>query len=165
MHHGQKTQVLEIKEKLDGRRHSFLCELLFRNSQRAVVIYRLERDYQVGEIDLPAGTLSLGYFWTDRNFNVYHWLSKSGATLGLYVNICDGTAIGCTQIYWRDLEVDLLIRPDARYTILDEDELPDSLSTTEQNLIKKTTEKVASSARALIREIEESTRQFWTVCP
>ena len=44
-------------------------------------------------VDLPAGTVSVGHFWADRPYNVYHWLDRAGQTLGYYFNICDQTRI------------------------------------------------------------------------
>ena len=31
-------------------------------------------------VDLPAGTVSFGHFWTDRFYNVYHWLDADRRT-------------------------------------------------------------------------------------
>jgi hypothetical protein len=70
-----------------------------------------------------AGTVSFGHFWTDRPYNVYHWMDgTTGATIGYYVNLADSTRVDGDLLEWRDLAVDILIRPDGNVTVLDEDE-------------------------------------------
>ena len=156
----KQQQILEIKEKLSGTRHEFLCDLVYVDQEKAIVCYKLARDYQVEDLSLSAGTLSYGYFWCNRHYNVYHWVSPTGVSLGLYVNICDQTIITAEQIYWRDLEVDLLIRTSGRCTILDEDEVPDDLAPGIRQLISKTTQAVSAEAASLLAEIETATRFF-----
>jgi Protein of unknown function (DUF402) len=103
--------IVEPKETLAGERRRFACRLLASGPVEAVVPYRLPRAGQVGDVALPRGTLSLGYFWEARSFNAYHWVAPGGGTLALYVNIADRTRIGRATIAWRDLSVDLLITP------------------------------------------------------
>ena len=65
-------------------------------------------------VDLPAGTISFGHFWTDRLYNVYHWLDADRRTLGFYFNIADRTRIAEAELEWRDLVVDVLATPAGR---------------------------------------------------
>ena len=102
-------------------------ELLRLDDKAAVVVYRIPRDVRLEDVLLPVGTLSLGYFWQDRPYNVYHWVDQSRETLALYFNIADGTRISEDTIEWRDLTVDVLLTPDGRCRVLDEDELPSAL--------------------------------------
>ena len=87
----------------------------------------MPRDVQLEDILLRRNTLSLGYFWEDRPYNAYHWIDARGDSVALYFNISDGTRIGPEEIEWRDLAVDILISPDGRCRVLDEDELPANL--------------------------------------
>ncbi len=84
----------------------------------------MPKDVRLEDILLPAGSVSLGYFWEDRAYNVYHWIDEKHATRALYFNIADSTRISEDAIAWRDLSVDVLISPDGRCRVLDEDELP-----------------------------------------
>ncbi len=120
--------ITEIKTTLDGRQKTFDCELLRLDAPReCVVIYRMPEDTRVEDILLPAGTVSLGYFWQHKPFNLYQWVDDSAATLALYFNICDNTRISEQEIAWRDLCVDVLLTPDLDYQVLDEEELPDDI--------------------------------------
>ena len=120
-------RITEIKTTLAGERKHFDCELLQQAENEAVIVYRMPRDRWLEDILLPKDTLSLGYFWEDRPYNAYHWIDARGATIALYFNISDGTRIGAQTIEWRDLAVDILISPDGRCRVLDEDELPPDL--------------------------------------
>lgn len=119
--------VTEIKTTLAGEEKRFDCELLTRGKSEAVVVYRMPRDVELEDVMLPENSISLGYFWAHKPFNAYHWLDKDGRTLALYFNISDGTRLGEREIAWRDLAVDVLITPDLRCRVLDEDELPADL--------------------------------------
>lgn len=120
-------EIIEIKETLNGSIQNFTCNLLNSSIGEMVVLFRLNEDIQVEDLLLSAGTLSFGYFWADRPYNAYHWVSPEGESLGVYFNISDQTKISDNQVYWRDLIVDVLATPDNRCQIIDEDELPNDL--------------------------------------
>lgn len=123
-----RRTILEIKEKLSGERHEFASDLLALAAGEAVSLYTLPRDGQLGGIPLAAGTRCLGHFWADRPYNVYHAVDGTGQTLVFYVNLGDRTVITAESIAWRDLIVDLVVTPDGRCIVLDEDELPPALA-------------------------------------
>ena len=116
-----------MKTTLDGERRDFDCELLRESPGECIVVYRMPRDVELEGVQLPKGARSVGYFWRHKPFNAYHWIDDNGRTLALYFNISDQTRIGEDEIAWRDLSVDVLITPDLRCRVLDEDELPDDL--------------------------------------
>ena len=121
-------RMTEIKTTLDGQEKRFDCEpLLLDPPRECVVIYRMPADAQVEDLFLPAGTVSLGYFWQHKPFNLYQWVDDNAKTLALYFNICDNTRIDEDRIAWRDLCVDVLLTPDLRCRVLDEEELPDDI--------------------------------------
>lgn len=157
---GQRQTIEEYKAVLVGEPKIFLCELLERNVGRAVVVYRLRRAVQVEDIRMPAGTVSYGYFWETRNYNVYHFVDDARQTLGLYFNIGDSTRISETQIYWRDLIVDILVTPDGRSRVLDQHELPADLSQPLRRLIFDTRDYILERVTELKAEIEGQTRLF-----
>ncbi|MGN6564507.1 MAG: DUF402 domain-containing protein [Thermomicrobiales bacterium] len=118
------------------------------------MLYRLSRTGQVGALLLPAGTISLGYFWTARPYNIYHWLTPTGQTLGLYANLGDRTRITPEAITWRDLVVDVLLTPDGRCQVLDEDELPPDLNSALRARIARVRDELLRHFPAVRDEIE-----------
>ena len=151
--------ILEIKETLAGQRKEFACERIVVNADEAVVLYRIQREGRVEDLVLPSGTLSFGYFWTEKFYNVYHWITPNGETLGLYFNISDSTRITAEQIYWRDLTVDVLMTP-GRCRVLDEDELPADLDAELLRRIENARDEVLRNGERLWAVLDERSKRY-----
>ena len=152
--------ITERKTRLDGSVIEYPCEtLLVEAGRRAVVRYVNEQDRSIEGTDLVLrkGTVTVGHFWTDRPYNVYHWLDR-GRTVALYVNIATDTTIDAGTIAYRDLIVDVVIRPSGAIEILDEDELPPTIEPRYRLAIAKALETCVTEARRLTAEIERETR-------
>ena len=152
--------ITERKTRLDGTVVEYPCEgLIVEPGRRAVVRYVTERERHLEGTDLVlgAGTVTIGHFWTDRPYNVYHWL-EGGRTIAFYVSIAADTTIDTGAIAYTDLVVDVLIRPSGALEILDEDELPSSIEPRYRLAIAKALETCITEARRLTNEIERETR-------
>ncbi len=154
------THILEIKNTLAGERKEFLCELRSRGDGHAVVLYRLKRDVNLAGVWMPAGTLSFGHYWTDRHYNVYHWLLPDGATKAHYFNLSDRTCIREDTVEWRDLVVDVMVTPDGVVQVLDEDELPADLDPLLRATIESTVAHLLAHHPSITAEVEASSRRF-----
>ena len=155
-----RATITERKTRLDGSVVEYVCEpLVVEQGRRAVVRYVNEQDRPLKGTDLVlrAGTLTVGHFWTDRPFNVYHWL-EGGRTVALYVSIATDTTIDGAVIAYRDLVVDVLIRPSGALEILDEEELPPSIEPRYRLAIAKALETCVTEGRRLSAEIERESR-------
>ena len=132
---------------------------MVEEGRRALVRYVTERDRPLEGTDLVLrkGTVTVGHFWTDRPYNVYHWLD-GGKTIALYVSIATDTTITPAAIAYRDLVVDVLIRPSGALEILDEDELPPTIEPRDRLAIAKALETCITEGRRLSAEIERETR-------
>ena len=152
--------ILEIKHTLDGRQKRFDCRLLARaaDGRHVAVLWVAPAPMHVHGVDLPAGTVSVGHFWTDRPYNVYHWLDPAGQTLGYYFNICDQTRITAGVIEWRDLIVDVLALPGGRLDVLDEHELPPQLAPDVAAHIEVGKRAILDAPGAVLAEIEATSR-------
>ena len=95
--------------------------LVVEPGRRAVVRYVTDRDRHLEGTDLVlrAGTVTIGHFWSDRPYNVYHWL-EGGRTIAFYVSIATDTTIGREAIAYTDLFFDVLLRPSGAIDVLDE---------------------------------------------
>jgi predicted RNA-binding protein associated with RNAse of E/G family len=155
-----RATITERKTRLDGSVVEYACEpLVVEEGRRAVVRYVAEQDRPLAGTDLVLrkGTVTVGHFWTDRPYNVYHWLD-GGRTIALYVSIATDTTIDTTAIGYRDLVVDVLIRPSGALEILDEEELPPSIEPRYRLVIAKALETCVTEGRRLSAEIERETR-------
>jgi predicted RNA-binding protein associated with RNAse of E/G family len=146
--------ILEVKHTLAGGEKRFECALLAADAGRAVVLWVAPHPMHVHGVDLPAGTVSFGHFWTTRPYNVYHWMDPQGRTLGFYFNVADRTVIGDGRLEWRDLVVDVLALPGGRLDVLDEDELPAELDDDVRAGIEAGKAAILGAPAAVLAEIE-----------
>jgi protein associated with RNAse G/E len=69
------------------------------------------------------GTRSTEFFWTDRWYSVFRFREPGGGPLrNFYGNINTPPRLEGDTLSFIDLDIDVLVRPDFSYTILDEDE-------------------------------------------
>ncbi len=149
------VDVLEVKHTLDGAVHTFPCRAVEVTGERAVLLYTLPRPGRVADLSLPAGTLTVAYFWRDRPYNVYHWIAPGGDTLGYYFNVSGPVRIAGDRVEWEDLEVDILVTPDRRVRVLDEDRIP-VVAAGRRGEIDRARARVLDEHARVVRETEEA---------
>lgn len=154
--------VLEVKRRLDGSVRTYPCEAVQADPDHAVLLYRLPGQGKVADLALPAGTLTLAYYWADRPYNVYHWIAPSGGTLAYYFNLSGPVTIGRERLEWEDLEVDVLVTPDGRVQILDEDAVPESAAARLPE-IARARERVLADWPDVSRDVERASRAFLAI--
>lgn len=116
---------------MDGTVQTFPCTIAEADETTIIVYYRMVRDHNLHGIHLNAGELTVGYFWCDRPYNLYHWVRSDGSTAAYYFNVGAVTRWDGATLAWNDYAVDVLATPDGRLDVLDEDEIPDDC---DQNL-------------------------------
>jgi len=116
------SPVLEVKRTLDGREQTFHCTLVHQEPGWIAVRYVLPKPARVGGLALPAGAETVAHYWPARPYTAYHWRTQDGQTLGVYLNAADEVEIAAGVVRWRDLAIDLLVTPDGRVEMLDEEE-------------------------------------------
>jgi uncharacterized protein len=152
-------EVLEVKRTLDGVVHTFPCTAVETTPVRAVLRYTLPRPGRVADLTLPAGTLTLAYYWVDRPYNVYHWLSPEGETLAYYFNLSGPVHVTDDRVDWEDLAVDVLVTPDRRVRVLDEDQIPpDAVGRSGE--IARARDRVLRDWEQVVREIHATSRDL-----
>jgi len=152
--------VIERKTRFDGTVQEFACRaLLIEPGKHAVIRYDLDRDWHVGGMVFPRGGYTAGHFWVDRPYNVYHWF-VGHRTLAYYFNVGLVDEISETRVAWRDLIVDVLVKPDGAMDILDEDEVPPDLPAEHRRTIAQALEQIVTNPKRLVREIEQASRDL-----
>jgi protein associated with RNAse G/E len=71
---------------------------------------------------IHAGTLSTEFFWTDRWYSVFRFREPRGQLRNFYGNLNTPPRLESGILSFVDLDIDVLVRPDFAYTILDEEE-------------------------------------------
>src|SRR3989440_10300006 len=111
--------------KYDGRVHRSWPARLTRREGALVVLDAFfaeeVRHTILGTIE--AGTLSREFYWTDRWYSVFRFSEPTGGRLRcFYCNVNTPPRLEADVLSFVDLDVDVLVRPDFSYTVLDEDE-------------------------------------------
>lgn len=81
-----------------------------------------EEPLDLGPFVLEAGDVFVEYYYRDEWFNIMAVYGADGALKGWYCNITAPAEITADTIHWFDLALDLLVLPDGRATVMDEDE-------------------------------------------
>jgi len=150
---------VEVKVRPDGRRQEFRCELVARGAHWVVLRYVTQTPSRVDDLELQPGTVTYGYFWTDRPYNVYHWVTPDGRTLGTYINLSGEVDIRAERLTWLDLAADVLVRPGGQPQVLDADELallPEPVRTQAQAALAH----VLAHWPEIVQEVESQTRRL-----
>ena len=71
---------------------------------------------------IKAGTLSTEFFWTDRWYSIFLFREPSGELRNFYCNINTPADLADGTLSFVDLDIDVLVRPDFSFQILDEEE-------------------------------------------
>jgi predicted RNA-binding protein associated with RNAse of E/G family len=152
--------IIERKTRLDGSVSEYRCERLSLDvDRRAVLRYVIDRESVIAGsgVVLHPGQITIAHYWTDRPYNVYHWLDGA-RTIAYYCNIVSDTVIHEDVVAYTDLVVDVLLRPSGETLVLDEEELPPDLAPARRIHIARALETIASGPRRLVAEIERETR-------
>ncbi len=71
---------------------------------------------------IPRGTRTIEYYWLDRWYNVFRFLEADGTTKLFYCNVNLPPTITSSVLTYIDLDIDILVRPDGSYQVLDLEE-------------------------------------------
>lgn len=155
-------EITEVKRTLAGVEKRFACRVLAREGSHLVVLFIAPAAMNVHGVSLPAGTVTFGHFWTDRPYNVYHWLEQStGATIGYYLNLSEATRLTSALLEWLDLAVDILVVPPRPAVILDEGEIPSDASTELRTRIAGAKARALLELPATMAELEHQRVALW----
>jgi predicted RNA-binding protein associated with RNAse of E/G family len=152
--------ITERKTRLDGSVSEYRCERLsLEVDRRAVLRYVIDREWIIADtgIVLRPGHITIAHYWSDRPYNVYHWLDGA-RTIAYYCNISSDTIIREDLVGYTDLVVDVLLRPSGETIVLDEEDLPPDLAPELRIHIARALEAIASGPRRIVAEIERETR-------
>lgn len=110
--------------RYDGTEHRQWKARLARRDGSLIVLdaeFDVEVQHQhMGHI--PQGTRTVEYYWQDRWYNVFQFLDDAGQTRLWYCNVNLPPVVEDTSITYVDLDLDVVVRADFSYKILDSNE-------------------------------------------
>ena len=85
-------------------------------------LWTLPRTVDLGPFSIAPGDILIEYYYRSQPFNVFAIYAPEQELKGWYCNVLEETRITPETIDWADLALDLVVTPDGRQTVLDEDE-------------------------------------------
>jgi protein associated with RNAse G/E len=110
--------------KFDRREHRrWRASLLRREGPLLVLDARFAEEVRHSQLGLiERGTASIEYYWLDRWYNVFRFLEPDGSLRNFYCNVNLPPEFDGFTLTYVDLDIDIIVRPDFSYEILDRDE-------------------------------------------
>ncbi|PYS98065.1 MAG: hypothetical protein DMF63_17580 [Acidobacteria bacterium] len=110
--------------KYDGSiRKSWTCELIENVDDRIIAVGRFDAEVVHADLGIiEKGTLSYEYFWLDRWYNIFRFVTPDGAFRNYYCNVCMPPRFSDDVLDYVDLDIDVVVDADLTYRILDRDD-------------------------------------------
>jgi Protein of unknown function (DUF402) len=108
--------------------------------------------FDLGCLVFEPGDVFHEYFPLQRPFNAFAVYAPDGRYKGWYCNVTLSTRVEGRDLYWQDLYVDLVVCPDGRTLVLDEDELADSGIADRDPALYRLVMDAAETLQRLVRE-------------
>lgn len=158
---------LERKRKADGSIHDYETELVHRDQTVVIVKFVMMRGGGPPRlpVTVPAGSISYGYFWPRRTYNVYRWLTAEGELIAHRFDAVTAVKVTETSVDYRDLVLDWWAFPDGTILEEDRDELEQGVaagmvSAADERLANDAAYQVFSRYRHIIDEVEALERRW-----
>jgi protein associated with RNAse G/E len=110
--------------RYDGTEHRHWKARLARR-EGPLIVLEAEFDVEVQHLHLghiPLGARTVEYYWQHRWYNVFRFLDDAGKTRLWYCNVNLPPIVEESSITYVDLDLDLIVRTDFSYEVLDADE-------------------------------------------
>lgn len=120
----ESNEVVVRVLKHDGSEHRRWRGRLARLEANLIVL-EAEFDTDVSHHllgEIKRGTRLIEYYWLDRWYNVFRFLNDDSSTRLYYCNINKPPVFDGQSLTYIDLDIDVLVRPDYSYEVLDLDE-------------------------------------------
>lgn len=166
------TPVVERKIKPDGSVREYTCELLHLEPTLAVVRFRLpEGGSPFGApIAIPPGSVSDGYFWTRRPYNLYRMRDANGAIAAHRFDAVTAVRLSREAIEYRDLVLDWWVTPGGEVLEEDREEFDELMAAgkvtpEDAAAVAEATRQVYSRYRHIIDDVAALERRLKLVPP
>jgi len=110
--------------KFDGREHRRWRAELIRQQGALLVLDAIFENEVIHDLmgRIERGTISQEFYWLDRWYNIFRFLTPRRDLLYYYCNVNKPPEFDGNCISYVDLDIDVLVRPDFSHRVLDLDE-------------------------------------------
>ncbi|HML98313.1 MAG TPA: hypothetical protein PKD75_07515 [Tepidiformaceae bacterium] len=161
----------EVKVKPDGTELAYTTSLVHRDPRLVIVRFLMQQGGGPPNLPVvvPPGSVSYGYFWARRPYNVYRWLGPGGALIAHRFDAVTAVRITADEVRYRDLALDWWALPDGTLIEEDRDELEalatsGALSANDVERANEAARQVFSRYRHIIDEVVALERRYVRSC-
>lgn len=119
--------IREVKKRLHGTAKSFDVDLLLREGTLTLVRFVTVVAMKGDENRFPAGSYTYGFFWDDRNYDIYRMHLPDGTLYAHRFDVLKNTRFTGKRLEWTDLLLDVWIYPDGQLVWKDEEQVEEYL--------------------------------------
>lgn len=122
---GRGSPILERKRKADGTVREYRCTLEFRSPTVTIIRFVMTKGGTIVglPVEVPPGSVSYGYFWPRRKYNLYRMKHADGTIIAHRFDAVADVRISDDAVDYRDLVLDWWALPDGTLIEEDRDEL------------------------------------------
>jgi protein associated with RNAse G/E len=119
-----QMEIIVNSRKFDGKLHrSWNCELIEETTNYWLLVGKFEHEVNHSKLgEIKQGTISYEYFFKDKYFNIFRFHEPNGELKFYYCNISLLPKFENNVLDFVDLDIDVLVKKDFSFEILDEDE-------------------------------------------
>lgn len=158
-------KITERKIRYDSTTEDYPCKLLHADTRKITLLHQVEKPFEMRKgkqkLVIPKGTFTFAYYWLNQPYNLYFWRDTTGKYLGAYFNIVRKNWIQNDMVIYEDLIIDIVIRPNNMYYILDQEELPQPIEIFEDGFVQKALHNLLERKDAIIDEVFVETAHFF----
>ncbi len=127
---GARPAITERKQKPDGTWREYGCTQLHREEGLVVVEFVMARGGAIfgTPIEVPAGSVSHGWFWTRRPYNLYRMRRADGSLIAHRFDAVSDVRLSAKAVEYRDLVLDWWVMPDDKLIEEDREELEELIA-------------------------------------
>jgi hypothetical protein len=116
-----RAPIVERKLKPDGTVREYGCTLVRLDAGLAVIEFVMEKGGSIygTPIEVPPGSVSHGYFWKRRPYNVYRMRRADGSLIAHRFDAVTDVRLAADAVEYRDLVLDWWVMADD--TLIEED--------------------------------------------
>ncbi|MFN2530158.1 MAG: DUF402 domain-containing protein [Pyrinomonadaceae bacterium] len=115
--------IVQVRKMYGGQHRTWSGWLVEREGSLLVLDAKFQNEVNHDVIgNIPFGTVSREFYWLDRHYNIFRFSSAAGVLQSYYCNVCLPPSLQGHLLTYIDLDIDVLVKPDYAYEILDMEE-------------------------------------------
>jgi predicted RNA-binding protein associated with RNAse of E/G family len=156
----EPRHISEVKNRLHGDPKVFEVEELLREDGFMLVRFVTTAAFKVDTNVIHAGSYTYGYFWEDRNYNIYRMHLADGTLFAYRFDILRDVRLLEDRLEWTDLLLDEWVYLDGHVEWKDEDQVrrfreAGWMSEEDEALVQRTRQELEARLPDILQEADE----------